>query len=514
MARKLSLNSRYLDDIAVINYLGFGAVAKFIYNSSLSLEESDFGYHYDHFLDLNIRIINNKFVIGIYHKVDDFDFEVISFPFPSSNISSQLGYTSFYSQLVRYFYLCNNLTDFIVRVKMLKNKLSSRGYRLVTLQKYFRKFCLVYPAPLKYGPTDVQMWELTEGNVFGSSCWVYDENAIKNITKPCTVRLKNLNYIDEGVDKRNTNIPVSNKFDIIQNDVINVLQSPISLANPRNHCYLNSVLQVLFRLKDILFQDLLVNNNSEGNIVHSLSNSLQSRSESEMANFKSHLSQYDQFFDGVVQRDAYECFQQILSILHEGTKHSILSSDGDHMDDDEEFITSITKSYFTFILKKTLTCMNCNKVSVLYNSSLNLNIYPSNLKNIQALILETMKSTIQKSCICSSDNTNHSEVLEFEELPKIFFIIVNRYSIDYRLGKNDSLVVINNEMNMNGRVFDHMATIYHHGYLTSSGHYTAKLSYTDTCYICDDHNVSTTDNLDKEQSKSCYIIFYTQRSGV
>ena len=82
------------------------------------------------------------------------------------------------------------------------------------------------------------------------------------------------------------------------------------------------------------------------------------------------------------------------------------------------------------------------------------------------------------------------------------------------MGKNDSLVVINNEMNMNGRVFDHMATIYHHGYLTSSGHYTAKLSYTDTCYICDDHNVSTTDNLDKEQSKSCYIIFYTRRSGV
>ena len=99
--------------------LGFRATAKMIYHSSLQLEESDFGYHYDHFLDLNIRIVNGRFVIGIYHKVDDFDFEVISFPFPSSNIHSHVGYSSFYSQLVRYFRLSNNLTYYIVRVKML-----------------------------------------------------------------------------------------------------------------------------------------------------------------------------------------------------------------------------------------------------------------------------------------------------------------------------------------------------------------------------------------------------------
>ena len=63
LAKQLSLNSRYLDDIAVINYLGFGTIAKLIYDSSLSLEESDFGYHYDHFLDLNIRVHNGRFII-------------------------------------------------------------------------------------------------------------------------------------------------------------------------------------------------------------------------------------------------------------------------------------------------------------------------------------------------------------------------------------------------------------------------------------------------------------------
>ena len=218
--------------------------------------------------------------------MDDFDFEVISFPFPSSNIPLQLVYTSFYSQIVRYFYLCNNLTDFIVRVKMLKNKLSSRGYSLITLKKYFRKFCLVYPAPLKYGPTDVQMWDLTESSVLGSSCCVYDQNAVKNLTKPCTVRLNTLNYTNIELVKKDTEIveaPILSVSDTNSNDVNDNHQYPIPLANPRNHCYLNSVLQVIFRLKDILFQDILINNNSEGHIVNSLLHSLQSGSEAEMA---------------------------------------------------------------------------------------------------------------------------------------------------------------------------------------------------------------------------------------
>ena len=56
-----------------------------------------------------------------------------------------------------------------------------------------------------------------------------------------------------------------------------------------------------------------------------------------------------------------------------------------------------------------------------------------------------------------------------------------------------------------------MATIYHHGNLTTSGHYTTKLSYTNCAYICNDHNVSLTDILDDEKSKSCYIIFYIRK---
>ena len=126
---------------------------------------------------------------------------------------------------------------------------------------------------------------------------------------------------------------------------------PIPLANPRNHCYLNSILQVLFRLKDIIFTNLLVNDNPEGRLIRDLSDSVHSASESEMAKFKSNLSSYNQFFDGVIQRDACECFQLILNILHVGTKRSILGLDSSLVESDE-FLMSTTKSYFSFLLKK------------------------------------------------------------------------------------------------------------------------------------------------------------------
>ena len=45
LAKTLSSNSRYIDDISTINYLGFGEIAKRIYHPSLILEESTSGYH-------------------------------------------------------------------------------------------------------------------------------------------------------------------------------------------------------------------------------------------------------------------------------------------------------------------------------------------------------------------------------------------------------------------------------------------------------------------------------------
>ena len=158
LARKFEFNSRYLDDIGVINFIGFSDIAKKIYHSTLVLERSDHSSLWDTFLDLFIRIVSNKFVIGIYHKVDDFSFEVISFPFPESNIHSSLGHKTFYSQVKRFYSLCNNLRDFLTRIKILYTKLTKRGYEHRSLYKSFVKCCLKFNIHLKFGVIDIELF--------------------------------------------------------------------------------------------------------------------------------------------------------------------------------------------------------------------------------------------------------------------------------------------------------------------------------------------------------------------
>ena len=83
--------------------------------------------------------------------MDDFNFEVISYPFPDSNIHSSLGYTTFYSQLIRFHRLCNNKSDLLFRAKLIFQKLINRGYKFNLLRSFFMRFINKYPVEIKYG---------------------------------------------------------------------------------------------------------------------------------------------------------------------------------------------------------------------------------------------------------------------------------------------------------------------------------------------------------------------------
>ena len=133
-----------MDDICTVNFKYFADIAKYIYDSTLLLEGSAYSYKQDIFLGLYIRVVDGKYVTGIYHKVDDFNFAVINYPFPQSNIHSMLGYTTFYSQLILFFRLCNNINDFLFGAKLSDFELIKRGYIHSLLFKYFKRFCLVY----------------------------------------------------------------------------------------------------------------------------------------------------------------------------------------------------------------------------------------------------------------------------------------------------------------------------------------------------------------------------------
>ena len=97
-----------------------------------------------HSLDIDIQIEGNNFSTKIYHKVDDFDFEVVSFPFPNSNISDRITYNSFYSQLIRYASICSKFNYFAARSKRLADCLIRRGYKKHRFRMIFVKFLANY----------------------------------------------------------------------------------------------------------------------------------------------------------------------------------------------------------------------------------------------------------------------------------------------------------------------------------------------------------------------------------
>ena len=76
---------------------------------------------------------------------------VVSYPFPDSNIYSSLGYSTFYSQIIRFHRLCNNKSDFLFRAKLIYQKLINSGYKFNLLRKTFMGFINKYPAESKYG---------------------------------------------------------------------------------------------------------------------------------------------------------------------------------------------------------------------------------------------------------------------------------------------------------------------------------------------------------------------------
>ena len=93
MVEKLSNNSRCIDDIGVcnMNHINdFMICSKDIYPDSIPLTAGCIENHKDTFLDLDITIEGNRFITKIYHRVEDFDIKVISFPFPTSNMADHI----------------------------------------------------------------------------------------------------------------------------------------------------------------------------------------------------------------------------------------------------------------------------------------------------------------------------------------------------------------------------------------------------------------------------------------
>ena len=76
------------------------------------------------FLDLHLSISNDIVSTKIYDKRDDFDFEVVNFPFLDGDVPRSTSFGVYISQLIRFVRASSHCTDFNTRNKLLTQKLS------------------------------------------------------------------------------------------------------------------------------------------------------------------------------------------------------------------------------------------------------------------------------------------------------------------------------------------------------------------------------------------------------
>ena len=92
------------------------------------------------FLDLNLSITNGVVSSKIYDKRDDFNFEIVNFPFFDGDVPRSPSYGVYISQLIRFARVCSYVDDFNNRNLFLTAKLLKQGYRYHKIRKAFSKF--------------------------------------------------------------------------------------------------------------------------------------------------------------------------------------------------------------------------------------------------------------------------------------------------------------------------------------------------------------------------------------
>ena len=115
--------SRYLDDILNINNVYFDNMVSQIYPSELQLNKANTSDTEAAFLDLHLSISNGIVSTKIYDKRDDFDFEIVNFPFLDGDVPRSTSYGVYISHLIRFARASSYVADFNTRIKLLTQKL-------------------------------------------------------------------------------------------------------------------------------------------------------------------------------------------------------------------------------------------------------------------------------------------------------------------------------------------------------------------------------------------------------
>ena len=89
---------------------------------------------------MHLSISNDIVSTKIYDKRDDFDFEIVNFPFLDGDVPRSTSYGVYISQLNRFARASSYVAEFNALNKLLTQKRLKQGYRYHKLLKTFSKF--------------------------------------------------------------------------------------------------------------------------------------------------------------------------------------------------------------------------------------------------------------------------------------------------------------------------------------------------------------------------------------
>ena len=138
---KLEYVYRYQDDLLSLNDFGLlERVLSEIYPPEMIINKTNTSVRKTNFLDLTISIYRRKFFVKLYDKRNDYDFDVINYPFLDGNIPKGQSYGIFISQLVHLARINSSFNSFILDCKNLVRKLARQSFNIAALRKRFEIF--------------------------------------------------------------------------------------------------------------------------------------------------------------------------------------------------------------------------------------------------------------------------------------------------------------------------------------------------------------------------------------
>lgn len=209
---------------------------------------------------------------------------------------------------------------------------------------------------------------------------------------------------------------------------------------------------------------------------------------------------------GDFQHDAHEILIYILNIVHSGMKESKpfteISSSLDKIKniasakwDEYNNSFSIINKTFKGQMQNRIICQTCYTENNVFNSFLDINLYPSSdVNNVQDSLNSTCETIIVNDYFCESCKkcSKAEKDIIFCRLPEYLIIHLNILDYDKNSYFNEKLIIdkiINLHEYNKPKLYDLVSSINHLGESFEDGHYVNTLYSSDGVYTFDDEDI-------------------------